>query len=139
MLHPRVIVVGIEATSPTKGRRRDTEVKIQRQIQQLGWTLTVWENDDAQVRILLEHPVNPENPLMRSRESVEFLGENALGDAEDFVNDVVGYPNPFLGLIENGEGDELVEWQKEVQQNHRKRKEEDYDDLWNELLPNYTG
>jgi hypothetical protein len=89
------------------------------QIQQLGWGLTVWENDEAQVRLLLEHPVDPKNPLMRSHETMEFLGENALGDAEEWLSEVIGYPNPFRGLIEFGESDELVEWQNEVQHLYR--------------------
>ena len=87
--------------------------------QQLGWGITVWENDDAEVRILLEHPVDPQNPLMRSRETVEFLGENALNEADEWLNDVIGYPNPFRGLLEFGETDELTEWQKDVQHAYR--------------------
>lgn len=89
------------------------------QAQQLGWGITVWENDDAEVRIALEHPVDPQNPLMRSHETVEFLGENALNDADEWLNEVIGYPNPFRGLLEFGESDELTEWQKDVQHAYR--------------------
>lgn len=105
-------------TSPTQVGERNTEVEKKFQAQQLGWGLTVWENDDAEVRLFLEHPVDPQNPLMRSHETVEFLGDNALNDADEWLNEIIGYPNPFGGLMD-GNTESLMEWQNDIQHAYR--------------------
>lgn len=87
----------------------------------LGYQVTVWRSpvNPYLVRVAITVSGGEENGKKRER---VFSGETSQHDADRWINDIVGYPNPFYGLVEYGGSMEGMRmWQEDLiaQDRHR--------------------
>lgn len=82
----------------------------------LGYEMTVWRAPVNPYLVRVRIAVSGGGHNGRATERI-FSGETSARDADKWVSNIVGYPNPFYGEIEygaNGEG--LKMWQDDIRE-----------------------
>jgi hypothetical protein len=90
----------------------------------LGYEMTVWRAPVNPYLIRIRIAVSGGADNGKATERV-FSGETSATDADKWVNNIVGYPNPFYGEMEYGaKGEGLKMWQDDVRLESELRKQE---------------